>query len=154
MAWRKGIIAALAVAPIADAAAARDAGWAVSVSAHLWAAGGSSTIEAGFGALEGLDSSPDMLGFTPEKLRGDSSDQRNGVVAVSPAPSPSAAHATVSRRDLAEFVPGSDPIDAGNAEISDLSAVLDRSPLVSTAALGDAFDDPQEQAHLTVIGAQ
>ncbi len=81
-------------------------------------------------------------------------DLRNGVIVVSPAPSPSAAHATVSRRDLAEFVLGVGPLDARIAAISEFSAALDRSHLVSTAALGDAFDDPQEQAHLTIIGEQ
>lgn len=77
---------------------------------------------------------------------------RNGVLVISPAPPASAADATVSRRDLAEFVLGLRALGQGNAAISDISGVLDRSHFVRSPDLGEAFDDPTEQARVVMYG--
>ena len=77
---------------------------------------------------------------------------RNGVVVVSPAPPASAVDATVSRRELAEFVLGLRALGPGNAAISDFSAVLDRSLFRASAELGDVLDDPHEQERVDAYG--
>lgn len=77
---------------------------------------------------------------------------RNGVVVVSPAPPAAAIDATVSRRELAEFVLGLRAIGQGNATISDVSAVLDRSLFRASAELGDVLDDPHEQERVDAYG--
>ncbi|WP_374300897.1 alkyl sulfatase dimerization domain-containing protein [Paracoccus sp. (in: a-proteobacteria)] len=77
---------------------------------------------------------------------------RNGVLVVSPSASPLPAHASMSRRDLAEFVLGLTSPDAGNAAMAEVSEVLDRSHFVHTADLGQALDEPQEQARVVAYG--
>ncbi|MRH22594.1 hypothetical protein GH815_16575 [Rhodovulum strictum] len=64
MAWRKGIVAALAAVPMAHAAAAQEARWEFTVSPYVWTPGGSSAIETGFGTLEADASISDVLSAT------------------------------------------------------------------------------------------
>ena len=70
MEWRRLLIAALTVAPLASAAAAQDSGWEVTVSPYFWVPGVSTSLETGFGTLKADAGVGDVLSATDFALMG------------------------------------------------------------------------------------
>uniref|UniRef100_A4WXF0 Uncharacterized protein n=1 Tax=Cereibacter sphaeroides (strain ATCC 17025 / ATH 2.4.3) TaxID=349102 RepID=A4WXF0_CERS5 len=68
--WRERLAAALAVVPLAGAAAAQDVGWEFTVSPYLWAPGISTSVETAFGPLDADASVNDVLSATDFALMG------------------------------------------------------------------------------------
>ena len=68
--WRKRIIAALTVAPIAGSAAAEGPRWEFTASPYLWVPGNTTSVETGLGTLETDASISDVLSATEVALMG------------------------------------------------------------------------------------
>ncbi|MCB1311177.1 MAG: hypothetical protein KDK29_04455 [Sedimentitalea sp.] len=70
MGWRKRIILALTVAPVASAAAAQGLRWEFTASPYLWVPGSTTSIETGLGTLEADAGISDVLSATEFALMG------------------------------------------------------------------------------------
>jgi hypothetical protein len=70
MRWRKRVIAALTVVPVASAAVAGGARWEFTASPYLWVPGNATSIESGLGALEADASIRDVVSATKFALMG------------------------------------------------------------------------------------